>query len=167
MKNRVGSAVRLLSGGLFALSVLGATGTVWAVETEYSGTWCSSLKRTVLESNPEVTVSMTEQWGIQIPNSTFKPWENATAHCMSYARSMQGKVTQKGACRWTDVTGDTFTGEFEAVPDKPPVWNFLAGTGKWKGIKGSGTYRIVAVGKPAENGTLQVCIEHSGRYELP
>ena len=167
MKHRAGSAVRFLSGGLFALSVLGATGTVGAAETEYSGTWCASAKRTVLESNPDVTVTMIDSLGIQTPNSTFKPWENATVHCMGYYRSMQGKLTQKGACRWTDATGDTFTGEYEGTPDKPPVWTFLAGTGKWKGIKGSGTYRYVTAAKPADSGTLQLCIEHSGKYELP
>ena len=167
MKHRAGSAVRFLSGVLFALGVLGGTGTVGAAETEYSGTWCGSAKRIVLESNPDVTVAMFDNVGIQTPNSTFKPWENATVHCMGYSRSMQGKLTQKGACRWTDATGDTFTGEYEQVPDKPPVWTFLAGTGKWKGIKGGGSYRVVSVGKPADSGTVQLCMDHSGKYELP
>ena len=75
MKNRVGSAVRLLSGGLFALVCLEQPG-------QY-GRW-NGVQRNLVQlpqahrpgdSNPEVTVSMTEQWGIQIPNSTFKPWE--------------------------------------------------------------------------------------------
>lgn len=158
------------SNHLFAVTAavsLAASGTLWAAETEYSGTWCGSGKRTVLESNPDVTVAVTDQFGIQTPNSTFKPFENSTTHCMGYARSMQGKLTQKGACRWTDASGDTFTGEFETIPDKLPVWTFLAGTGKWKGIKGGGTFRVVTAAKPAEAGTFQLCMEHSGKYELP
>jgi hypothetical protein len=167
MKNETGIAVRLLCGSVIAVSALGTSGALCAAETEYSGIWCGSAKRTVLESSPELTLAMFDQFGIQTPGSTFKPWENATTHCMGYARSMQGKLTQKGACRWTDTAGDTFTGEYEALPDRPPVWTFLAGTGKWKGIKGGGTYRVVTAAKPAESGTFQVCMEHSGKFELP
>jgi hypothetical protein len=62
----------------------------WAAEAEYSGTFCGHVKRNVLESNPDVTVVATETWAIQTPTSTFKPWENATVHCVGCACGSSG-----------------------------------------------------------------------------
>ncbi len=113
---------------IFALAAL--VPTAWAAEAEYSGIFCAHVKRTVLESSPDLTVFMTESWGISTPGSTTKAWENSTVHCLSYVRVMGGKRSAKGSCRWTDTTGDTFIGEFEDVPDKPGAWTFMGGTGK-------------------------------------
>jgi len=150
---------------LLALVVIAPT--LWAAETEYSGSFCAHAKRTVLESNADVTIYLQEYWGISTPASAPKPLENATVHCIQYVRNMNGKHTAKGACVWVDSTGDTFTGETEDVPDQPGVWTFLTGTGKWKGIKGVGTYKTVSSGKPAQDGTILFCVERSGKYTLP
>jgi len=43
---------------------------------------------------------------------------------------------------------------------------FLQGTGKWKGIKGSGKVRAITSGKPIMPGTLQGCGRWTGTFEL-
>lgn len=148
----------------FALAAFASA--AWAAE-EYGGTFCGHVKRNVLESNADLTVVATETWAIQTPTSTFKPWENATVHCVGYQRILQGKFSGKGSCRWVDSTGDMFIGESEDQPGKPGVWTFLGGTGKWTGIQGSGTYQRIIGSKPAADGSVEICISHSGKYTLP
>jgi hypothetical protein len=58
---------------------------------------------------------------------------------------MQGKMSAHGECLWT----------------------FLGGTGKWKGVTGSGTYQHVSSSKPRPDGTGEGCTTHSGKYTLP
>ena len=64
-----------------ALALCGATAlatSAFAGETEYGGTFCSHSKMTMLQANPDVTAFNVKSWGIQTPDSTFKPWANAT-----------------------------------------------------------------------------------------
>jgi hypothetical protein len=70
-------------------------------------------------------------------------------------------------CRFTETTGDTVTGEATVVPDQPNAWTFLAGTGKWKGVQGTGTWQYASRSKPAADGTVGICLQHSGTYTLP
>ena len=148
------------------IALMAAGSPAWAAESQYSGTFCGHAKATVLQASPELTLLMSESWGIQTPESGFKPWANATVHCVGYRRVIQGKATALGACRWTDSTGDTFAGEYRILPDEPSLWTFLGGTGKWKGVQGTGTFKFASMGKPAADGTTQYCTEHQGSYTL-
>jgi len=107
--------MKLLSMGAVALLTVSATAT--AAETEYSGTVCGFAKSTMLQASPDVTVFADESWGMQTPDSTFKPWANGTVHCVQYHKVLQGKETTLGSCQWTDNTGDTFIGESTQAPD--------------------------------------------------
>lgn len=138
MKKRV--VIAMIASMAFAV-------TAWGAETEYSGTLCGISKRNVLYSTSDLTVLSLETWGIQPSESTFEPWKNASVHCVGYGRITQGKLSSTGSCLWTDPTGDIFIGEFQAVPDKPGIWTFLSGTGKWQGIKGGGEFHPVSRGK--------------------
>jgi len=139
-----------------------------AAETEYSGTFCSRSRQVeVLQSGPELTASITESWGIQTADSTFEPLKNATVRCIGYAQVRSGKRTSKSTCQWTDAQGDTFTGEAEQVPGKPGAWTFLSGTGKWNGVQGAGTFKVLGVGKRFADGSVALCLTHSGKYTLP
>ena len=53
------------------------------------------------------------------------------------------------------------------MPDKPGIWTFLSGTGKWQGIKGVGEFHPVSRGKDFPDGTFAFCNGHSGKYILP
>jgi len=149
------------------VALLATASAAFAADTEYKGTWCGHSRATVLVSSPELTVLGSETWAIEIPGSIPKTLESATVRCVGYTRVMQGKATSTSACRFTDSTGDTFTGEAQQVPDKPNVWTFLGGTGKWKGVQGTGTYQFVSRGKPAADGSSQLCLQHTGTYTLP
>jgi len=160
---------RLVCATAVALA-LGA-GTAFATEVQYSGTWCGHSAAKVLVAGPELTVLSTESWGIETPGAS-KPevLENSAVHCVGYVRILNGESRGTGACLYTNAAGDTTTGEAVSGPDKPGTWTgtwtFLGGTGKWKGIRGGGTYKVVSRGKPAQGASVQ-CFSHSGTYTLP
>jgi len=152
-----------------AAVALAATATAaYPAATEYKGLWCGHAKINMLGSSPELTVYTTETWAIEIPGASApKALESATVHCVGHTRVVQGKATAVSTCQFTDTTGDMFTGEATQAPDKPNAWIFLAGTGKWKGVQGTGTFQYVSRSKPAADGTLQLCLQHSGTYTVP
>jgi hypothetical protein len=155
---------------MVAAAMLGASvlvGAAQAGETEYGGTFCSHSKTTILQPGPEVTAFNLESWGIQISDSAFKPWANATNHCAGNVLFVQGKASSHGECLWTDSDGDTFIGTFVDEPGKPGAWTFVGGTGKWKGVAGSGMYQYVSSIGPRPDGTGDGCVAHSGKYTLP
>jgi hypothetical protein len=152
-------------------TLLGVSATAFAVqatETDYSGlTVCGHSKTTMLSSGPDVVAFLWEFNGIVPSEAAFKGLQNATARRMGYERDMQGKRFATSACLWTDASGDSFIGEDVDVPDKPGVWTFLSGTGKWKGISGVGTHTITAAAKPTADGTMELCFSPTGKWTLP
>jgi hypothetical protein len=79
------------------------------------------------------------------------------------------KRTGYGLCKATDLDGDMM---IFGGPYTGPGWNckFMAGTGKWKGIKGTYSHaRLVfsMPGKEAMPGTYQGCHKVTGTFELP
>ncbi len=48
-----------------------------------------------------------------------------------------------------------------------PVWTFLGGAGTWKGVTGTGTWTMAGAGKPAADGSIDICIDMSGKWVLP
>lgn len=149
-----------------AMAMMAGASAAGAAGTEYSGTFCGHAKSTLLQAGPELTVLISEFWGIQTPSSTFEPWAHATLRCVGYQQVVRGKVAANGACLWTDSAGDSFTGEYRDTAGQPGQWTFLHGTGKWKGIEGGGTYKRVSGSKPAKDGTVEVCNAHRGTYTL-
>jgi hypothetical protein len=157
---------KLMCATAVALAVTATA--AYPAETEYKGLWCGHAKLNMLASSPELTVYTSEVWAVEIPGASApKSLESATVRCVSYTRVLQGKVTARSTCRFTETAGDTFTGEATQVPDQPNAWTFLTGTGKWKGVQGTGTYQYVSRSKPAADGTVELCLQHSGAYTLP
>jgi hypothetical protein len=58
-------------------------------------------------------------------------------------------------------------GETREAPDKGAVWTFLGGAGKWKGVTGTGTWTMAGAGKAAADGSIDICIDMSGKWVLP
>jgi len=153
------TAAALAGASAFALAAQ-------AAETEYKFTWCGLAKPTMLTAGPDLTI-WTDDVGGMVTPASGKVFENTTVRCMGYHRVMQGKETGHSACLMTDAEGDTILGEAVDAPDRPPVWTFLEGTGKYHGISGVGTFEFTAMGKPAADGTVEFCLTPTGRYTLP
>jgi hypothetical protein len=153
-----------LLAAVFGVSALALA--AHAAETDYKFTWCGLGKNAMLTASPDLTIMTGELRGMVTPESGFKPLENMAVRCMGYQRIMQGKLAGSGACVMTNPAGDTLIGESTDAPDKPSVWTFLGGTGKFQGISGSGTYQMTAMSKPTADGTFEFCLTPTGKYTL-
>ena len=126
-------------------------------------------KITVLSESKELTTMSSEVWGMVTSNNENKIFENLTSHCVAVRKFVAGKQMKSLTyTKFMDSDGDILVTENLRTLDGPDAtWNFLQGTGKWKGIKGGGKLRPAARGKPITPGTLQGCIRMTGTFELP
>ena len=82
---------------------------------------------------------------------------------------MAGQLTALSYSKFMDPDGDfviTETITSGAPGETEGNFKFLQGTGKWKGIKGSGKVRTITRGKPITPGTSQGCGRWTGTFEL-
>jgi hypothetical protein len=162
MRMRVSMAVpRLLLVAVAALAP-----RAWGAETAYDFVACGNSKITMLEARADLTAFGVELLGI-VATSTTKDLENATQHCLGTMRVVEGKQTGRGMCKWTDPGGNTFVGEWEMTATGEGTWTFLSGTGRFKGIKGAGSFQYLSKAKPIVDGTAQSCRRDRGTYSLP
>lgn len=86
---------------------------------------------------------------------------------MTLSKVMAGQSTLLGYHKFMDRDGDYVILESTRTPaETESNIKFLHGTGKWKGIKGSGKIRGITSGKPIMPGTNQGCGRWTGTFEL-
>lgn len=131
---------------------------------------CRSGTVTMLSASKELTVYSYELKGIDLGAKGDKTFENFTHRCVgvSAIKGGTGERLTKGYCKYMDPDGDFFIVSWDGSIGKEPLpFDVIQGTGKWKGIKGSGTVIPITRAKPIAKGTFQMCIEVTGTYELP
>ncbi len=126
---------------------------------------CGDEKITTIVSSQELTITGVEGKGITIDNLPNKTYDNLTYHGVGVLKLEKEKMSGKLYYKYVDPSGDFF------VVDVSPVgpehnWEFLLGTGKWKGITGTGKAVPITTGKPVSPGTSQGCIRITGTYQL-
>ena len=129
---------------------------------------CRSATATMLTASKELVVYGFELKGIDQDLMEDKVHANYTHMCVGTIRIMGGEQISKGYCKYMAPDGDFFIVSFDGIGGaKPLPWEYIYGTGKWKGVKGRGTAKYITRGKPIAEGTSQSCMEISGTYELP
>ena len=131
---------------------------------------CRSGTVTMLSASKELTIYSYDIKGIDLGAKGDKTFENFTHRCVgvSAIKGGGGERLTKGYCKYMDPDGDFFIVSWDGPIGKEPLpFDVIHGTGKWKGIKGSGTVIPITRGKPIAKGTFQMCIEVTGTYELP
>jgi hypothetical protein len=112
-------------------------------------------------------VSWTQN-GIITSHSQSKLLNNAVVHCEGVEHGFGAERVGYGLCKIMDDDGDVIIADIPYSGFNYDV-KFLAGTGKWKGIKGSlHSERLVRSkpGKGAMPGTYQGCRREQGTFEL-
>ncbi len=102
-------------------------------------------------------------------HSQSKLLDSAVVHCEGVEHGFGASRTGYGLCKITDNDGDVIIADIPYTGFDYDV-KFLAGTGKWKGLKGSlHSERLVRSkpGKGAMPGTYQGCRREQGTFELP
>jgi hypothetical protein len=130
---------------------------------------CRSGTTTMLTASKELVVFGFELKGIDQDLKPEKIFANYTHSCVGTIRIMGGEQIAKGYCKYMAPDGDFFIVSFDGPGGaKQTPWDYIYGTGKWKGVKGGGTVKYITRGsKPIAEGTFQSCIEVMGTYEVP
>jgi len=150
-----------------ALAIAFGSPAALARDVAYDFVVCSHARLDLFESSADVVAFGAEEWGV-VASSTTKEWENATSHCMGFIRMAAGKPVGKGICKWANAGGDTAVGEWEyPAAGGEPSWTWVSGNGNLTGIRGTGAFRLLGNGRPADAGTSQGCRRDWGTYALP
>ena len=129
---------------------------------------CRSGTTTMLTASKELVIYGFELKGIDQDLKPDKVFANYTHSCVGTGRVSGGKQITKGYCKYMAPDGDFFIVSFDGPGGAEPTpWDYINGTGKWKGVKGGGTVKYITNGKPIVEGTFQSCIEVTGTYEVP
>ncbi len=134
-------------------------------ETPYDLTNCYYGTFTTLYKSKELTIVSLDMNGIARSNHENKVFDNCSFHSVQVKRFMAGKIKRYGHTKFMDPDGDYFIVELSGGQNA--TVKFLYGTGKWKGITGSGKFEKIARGKAMEPGTYQGCVRNTGTFELP
>ena len=134
-------------------------------ETPFDLTNCYYGTLTVLYKSKELTILTSDLRGIARSNHENKVFDNCSFHSVQILQIMNGKLKRSGHTKFMDPDGDYFF--VEVSGGKTGAVRFLYGTGKWKGITGTGKFERIARGKAMEPGTFQGCVRNTGTFELP
>jgi hypothetical protein len=140
--------------------------SVAQAETPFDFLYCGSQTNTMVSTNKEMTILAMDGKGIVISNHENKAFDNFTYHFVGIVRVMDGKRTGLGYTKYLDPDGDMIFQEFTMDGMESGV-RLLQGTGKWKGITGTGKSIPLTRGKPITPDTAQSCRRITGTFELP
>jgi len=152
---------------MIAAILAGIVGAAWHAGTaaaqmvKFEGVEAVTVADTPPVSFPRgVAVSPYAGQGVLWTFDPRHPQNGATADCSgTFTNGANGDVLGKGACSYTARDGSLLWVRWEG-DDQGGIWVYDGGTGKFDGVKGSGTYTRAAAG----NG---VAISHfTGQYEL-
>jgi hypothetical protein len=138
-------------------------------EEPYEYTQCLSGTVTLFHQSKELPLALS--WAESgITMSDDKRFNNMTIHCEGVQFGLGPKRRGYGLCKATDLDGDMmiYGGEYGAPGTS--FGTFMAGTGKWKGIKGTGLRKRLVRSKPRKGAmpmTYQGCHKVTGTFELP
>jgi hypothetical protein len=130
-------------------------------------TSCVVWKITQITADEELTINGVEGIGITQSHSPDKAFDNTTVHCVALVRVVPERSVIEGYCKHLETNGDIAVGRYVRDGTGKGTWEFLHGTGKWRGITGDGTYEIVARGRSVTEDTFQSCSRATGTFSLP
>jgi hypothetical protein len=156
----------LVGGVLVAIAAYG--GSVVAQE-KHSNIICRAGTVTGLAKTDDMVSYAIDHRGVVLAQGDNKAFDNQTQHCVGSVTIIRGVSSGSGYCRNVDpATGDFVLVEWSGS-GKPGIGTFryVYGTGKWKGISGSGEYQPLAATRPIGAGTYQNCIRATATYTVP
>jgi len=147
------------------LAIFVFTPTVQAADS-FESTACVSGTNTMFHNSKELMVVSFECKGIVRSNTNSEIFNNVSEMVVGLFIKMGDELTQRGFAKYLYPNGDIIIMEFDGKANGGK-WKLLLGTGKWEGIKGSGTFSIAHRAKSIAPGTFQNCRIFKGTYELP
>lgn len=108
-----------------------------AQDVAYDFRGCGTAESTVIDRAGDMVIVQGISRGIADSISSGGPFDKMTYECRSIAHASKQDVEFTNRCVFVDADGHKLMGTSTGSP-KGWQWRFLAGTGKWEGIKGGG-----------------------------
>jgi hypothetical protein len=134
-------------------------------ETPYDITNCFYWTSKVLTREKDCVIATLDIRGIARSNHENKIFDNCSFHCEQIWQKMGDEIKRYGHTKFMDKDGDYFV--VEITGGQIADVKFIYGTGKWKGITGSGKFESISRGKQMYPSTGQGCVRNTGTFELP
>jgi hypothetical protein len=106
-------------------------------------TTCHAGQVKTVFQDKDVTLMSAEGRGIVMSNQGSTPLDNSTFQVVATVRAIGQTMTEVGYVKLTDPDGDVILMEMSRSGSEHTS-TFFHGTGKWKGISGSGKGRYIA-----------------------
>ena len=141
---------------------------VQAGSQELDFTGCRNSEITLLSKSEEMTVFGLDAKGVDRSNHENKLFDGFSHRCNGTYMIRGDETAGNGFCKYMAPDGDyTLLQWRNSGKQGKGTWEFLEGSGKFKGVKGGGDYQTVLRSKPITPGSLQYCIRVTGTLELP
>lgn len=135
-------------------------------ELDYTG--CRNAEFTLLSQSDEMTVLGIDLKGVDRSNHENKLFDGFSHRCNGVYMIRGDETAGNGFCKYLAPDGDYTLLQWRNTGKRGTgTWEFLEGSGKFKGVKGGGDYETVMRAKPITPGSLQFCIRVTGTLELP
>ena len=145
---------------------LGSSASVAAAQQPFHVTYCSTAAVTRLHEAEGIVAWALDGKGIAMSAEENGTFNNMTFQCAIVGRTLAGKPSGTGFCKYMDPDGDVVLWEV-SVNGPDDAYKAVHGTGKWKGIKAEGTAALLTKAKPISPELRQVCRRFKGTFELP
>ena len=129
-------------------------------------TYCSTASVTKLLDTDGLLVFALDGKGIVMSAAEGGAFNNMTFQCAIVGRTVAGRPSGTGYCKYMDPDGDVVVWEI-SIDGAEDTYRALLGTGKWKGIKAQGAAALLTKAKPILPELRQVCRRFKGTFELP
>lgn len=156
--------VRAFRAFWIGLPLLAPTFSSAQSQQTFEVTTChSGVVRTVF-TDKNVTLRSAEGWGI-VMSPGNKLLDNSSFHVVTAVRTVGQAITETGYIELTDPDGDVILMESSRTSSEHTS-RFFHGTGKWKGISGSGKGQYI-VFRRMQPDWAAACSKSAWTVELP
>jgi hypothetical protein len=154
-RNRIAMVVLIF---LFAMFI-----PVAHAETPFDFNYCGSSSTMMVSESKELSVFGLNGKGTVFSNHENKSFDNFAYQFVGVVKVVDGKRSGIGYTKYTDPDGDAIVQEFSMAGLESSI-KLIQGSGKWKGINGTGKSGPITDGKPTPPGTT--CRRIVGLFEI-
>lgn len=134
-------------------------------EESYNIISCWSGDVSMLSASKDLVIFSYDLKGVSRSNDESEAFDNWSFQIVGTSKIETGKYSSIYYGKYLSPEGDIVIGEGDRNGEEG-TWKFMSGTGKWKGIRGGGTNKIVPNIKPIKEGTTQGCSIATGTFQF-
>jgi len=150
---------------LIAVAISCAPLAALAQERAYEIKVCSVTESTVIDKVGDATILATVSRGIADSVPSGGPFDKTTFECRGVSNASKAGVDYNSRCTFTDTDGHRVVGANVGTA-QGWSWKFLGGSGKWEGIEGGGTGKVIAPYPRLSPAVTAGCGLSTGTYSL-